>query len=438
MSTERPWPVDPSRRTFLQASAAALGAGALVNSAGRVFAAPPAAKARPKLEPDGVIRIAIVGMGGMGTNHGKAFMKLVADGKEKAQIVAVCDVCDLHAQAAQKMYAEGQKIDVASYRDYREILARDDIHGVLFATPEHWHGQNGVDAIAAGKDVYLEKPMTLRLDDAIAIHRACEKNPQVIFQVGTQMTQIPKYHEARKLLAQGAIGKPTFSQTSYCRNNKDGEWNYYKLDERWKPGENLDWQMWCGPAGSAPWDPMIMARWRRYRRWSTGIVGDLLVHVLTPLVFAVDQGFPVRVNAIGGHYVDKAMENHDLVNICVQFEKEHTMIVAGATNNEVGLETLVRGHKGNLYLGSNNVVLRPERIYSEDVDERTITCADIGNDQDVHRLAWLKSIRTREKPIADSALGLKVMTIVDLATRSMWDGGRAYTFDPSTFEVKAV
>jgi len=438
MAHDRLWPADPSRRTFLQASAAALGAGAVVSLAGRATAQPVTAKARPKLGAGDPIRIGVIGTGGMGTNHCTSFMKLVADGKENAQIVAVADVCDSHAAKAKKVCEQGQKNDVASFRDYRDLLKRDDIHAVLIATPEHWHTQNALDAIATGKDVYVEKPMTLKVEDAVILHRACEKNPEIIFQVGTQMTQIPKYHEARKLINAGAIGKPTFSQTSYCRNSKDGEWNYYKIDPEWKPGVNLDWAMWCGPAGAAEWDPMVFARWRRYRRWSTGIIGDLLVHVLTPLVMAIDQGFPVRVNAIGGHYVDKAMENHDQVNITIQFEKEHTMIVAGSTCNEVGLETIIRGHKGNIYLGANNVVLRPERIYSEEIDEKTVICADIGNDQDVHRVAWMKSIRSREKPFSDATLGLKIMAIVDLATRSMWDGGRAYTFDPTTFAVKAV
>ena len=98
---------------------------------------------------------------------------------------------------------------------------------------------------------------------------------------------------------------------------------------------------------------------------------------------------------------------------------------------------MIRGHKGNIYLGNNNCVVRPERLFAEEVDEKTIQCPDIGNDQDVHRLAWLKSIRTRETPLATVELGLKVMVIVDLATKSMWDG-RAYTFDPKTMTAAAV
>ena len=89
---------------------------------------------------------------------------------------------------------------------------------------------------------------------------------------------------------------------------------------------------------------------------------------MTPLIKAVDAGWPVRVTATGGHYFDKAMENHDQVNLTVQFEREHTMIVAGSTCNATGLEDMIRGTKGNLYLGGNNCVLRPEQAYADDID----------------------------------------------------------------------
>ncbi len=98
------------------------------------------------------------------------------------------------------------------------------------------------------------------------------------------------------------------------------------------------------------------------------------------------------------------------------------MMVAGATNNENGLETLIRCHKANVYLNSRHCVIRPERAYVNDIDERTIECPDIGNDQDVHRLGWLECIRTREPAASGVDLGTQVMVAVDLASRSMWDG----------------
>ena len=436
-----------SRRAFLAGTAGALaltalGAKALAGdqpATGVVTpkAAPatpfPKAAARTPVAEGQAVKMAVIGTGGMGTNHCSSFISLHKAGKEKLEIVALADVNQRNLAKAKDVCEKGQGNQVETFTDYRKLLARQDINGVLIASPEHWHAQMGIDAILAGKDVYLEKPMTLKLDDALRLRQLVKDNPDLRLQVGTQMTNMPKFHRAREVIAAGTIGVPVWSQTSYCRNSKDGEWNYYSLDPELKPGVNLDWEGWCGPAGSAPWDPKVYARWRRYRRWSTGIIGDLLVHVLTPMLVALGDkvGWPTRIVASGGHYLDKAMENHDQVNINVEFEHDHTMIIAGSTCNETGLETRIRGNKGNIDLNSRHCIVRPERLYAEETDEKRIDCPDIGNDQDVHRVKWLKCVRDREMPDSDVDQGSKVMVIVDLATRSMWDGG-AYTFNPKT------
>ncbi|MDY7110200.1 MAG: Gfo/Idh/MocA family oxidoreductase [Planctomycetota bacterium] len=428
-----------TRRAFL-AKTAALGTAALLTShtsGQQLRRAIPRAQSRVPLGEGEAIRMAVIGTGGMGGGHAAAIMRLAERGEANVHIVALCDVNDLRLQSNKAACEEKQGITVDTYRDYHDVLARDDIHGVLIAAPEHWHGEMARDAIAAGKDVYVEKPMTLRLDDALHLREVVLANPQVIFQVGTQYMMYPKYHEAKRLIASGAIGKPTFSQTSYCRNSLDGEWLYYPIDPKWKPGVNLDWKMWCGPLGPAPWDPEVYARWRRYRRYSTGIIGDLLVHQTTPLLLALDMGWPTRVVATGGHYVDKAMENHDQVNINVEFEGGHTLIIAGSTCNQTGLEPMIRGHEANLYLSSRHVLLRPEPKFAEEIERRTIECPDIGDPQDQLRLNWLGSIRSREPAVSGVELATKMMVIVDLATRSMW-AGRAYEFDSDTMEAKAI
>jgi len=435
-----------SRRTFMGQAAAAAGAATLLGLAGRSPAMPnigetvdlsqPVAKAKPRvaLKDGEAIRVGIIGPGSMGTGHAHAFCNYAIEGKEKVEIVALADVCDLRCDDAKGACEAAFKNKVDVYRDYRKLLERSDIHAVVIATPEHWHAQNATDAILAGKDVYLEKPMCFHLDESIELMRLVAANPECIFQVGTQKMQLKKYQEAKKLIEAGAIGVPTFSQTSYCRNSMDGEWLYYQIDSRWDPQKNIDWDGWIGNGPKTPWSPEIYARWRRYRAWSTGIIGDLLVHEVTPLVMALESaGWPVKVTAVGAHLVDKAMENHDQVNITVEFESGHVMTVAGSTCNEVGVETLIRGNKANLYLADRHCTLRPERIWVDSVDERKIECPDIGNDQDVHRIEWLKCIRTRTKPLADAVTGAKVMVIVALATRALWEGG-TFVFDPKTMK----
>lgn len=433
-----------SRRTFLAQSAAIAGVAMLGagNSAPghtanqKLFPTVKAGKGAV-LKPGDPIRMAIIGTGGMGGGHLHSIIALAKDGKTNTQIVALCDVCDSKLADAKKAAEEKQGITVDTYRDYRELLKRDDIHAVLIASPEHWHAQHIIDALESGKDVYTEKPMTLRLDQAMEVRKAVESHPERIFQVGTQMIMLPKYNKAREVIKSGLIGDAVWSQTSYCRNSTTGEWNYYGIDPDWKPGVNLDWEAWCGHLGPREWDPKVYARWRRYKDFSTGIIGDLLVHVMTPLIFALDAGWPTRVVATGAHVVDHDMENHDQVNLTIQFENGHTMVVAGSTANEVGLETMIRGHKANIYLNSRHCLVRPERLFVDDIDEETIECPDIGNDQDQLRLNWLDCVRTREPAKSNIDLASKVLVAVDLATRSMWEG-HAFKFDPSTLRASKV
>jgi predicted dehydrogenase len=397
----------------------------------------PRAAPRAPLGPNDPVRMAVIGTGGMGTAHCDAFARLAKDGKANVQVVALCDVCDPRLDNAKKKLDEKQPgVAVDTYRDHHELLARDDIHGVLIATPEHWHAPMVEDAVAAGKDAYVEKPMTLRLDGALRLLEVTKANPDMIVQVGTQYITEGKYGVVSELIANGEIGIPTFSQTSYCRNSKDGEWNYYGIDESWEPGVNLDWERWCGPLGVEPWDPKIYARWRRYRKYSTGIIGDLLVHMMTPMILAVDQGWPKRVVASGGHLVDKDMENHDQVNIGIEFETGHVMEVVGSTCNERGLEIMVRGHEATLFLGGKDVAVRPERIYADVVDPREVVCEAVP-EHDLIRLDWLNSIRTREPNLSPVELGARVMVIVDLATRSLWEGS-AFVFDRESMTARAI
>jgi predicted dehydrogenase len=434
-----------SRREFMRHAASALGAGALLDlgatneALAETLAAPVAAASPPAPLGQGEpVHIGIIGTGGMGSGHLEGFVNAAKAGTVNVRVVGLADVCQPRlAKAKEKAETIQGAGTIETYEEYRDLLARPDLHGVLIASPEHWHQKMAEDAITAGKDVYVEKPMTLRLPQAIRLLKVTNKNPTVRVNVGTQYVMTPSYNEARKLIDAGAIGKATFSQTSYCRNSKDGEWLYYAIDPAWQPDVNLDWKAWCGPGGKAPWNPEVYARWRRYRRWSTGIIGDLLVHRITPLIHAVGLGWPTRVTASGAHLVDKAMENHDQVNLNIEFENEHIMIVAGSTCNELGLETLIRGHKANIYLGGRNTTVRPERLFSEEVEERTIEGEDHGDDQALLRRRWIECIRTREPVPSPVELGAKVMVIVDLATRSMWEGS-AFGFDPGKMKVKKL
>jgi predicted dehydrogenase len=423
------------RRELLRSGAALVGLAAFGacnappaadKRAARVI---PKARARSGVQPGAPLQLGLIGPGGMGSGHIAGLLDARAKGREKLDIVAIADVCKPRVDGAVANCRKEQPgVEVTGYADWRALVARPDLHGVLIATPEHWHVPMAVAAIEAGLDVYVEKPLCMRHEDALYLRDVVNANDRIL-QVGTQYMMYPKYGYARMLIAQGKIGHPTLSQTSYCRNSKEGEW-LYDIDASIQPGELLDWKEWCGSEGEAPWDPNVYFRWRRFKRWSTGIVGDLLPHQMTPLLHTLDVGWPVRVSAIGGHYADKAMENHDHVVLTIEFEKQHTMFVVGSTCNENGLEQLIRGHHANLLLSGNNCVLKPERVYSEEIEEQNIVCEGV-DPQDLLRLNWMQSIRTRKPNQSRVELAAQAMVIIDLATRSLWDG-RTWLFDPAT------
>ena len=434
----------PSRRQILSSAAAASAASLAATSCSMTSASvgaddreiPKAPEKKPI--PEGTpIRVGLIGTGGMGGGHLGNMMGQIANGDENFQVVALADVNKAWLGDKVKTATERQPgVTVDSYTNYEDLVSREDIDCVLIASPEHWHAQMAIDCIATGKDVYVEKPMTYTLEEAFWMHRTMDANPHMRLQVGTQFMMQEKYKAAKRLIAEGAIGYPTLSQTSYCRNTPNGEWNYYGIDKRVKPGETLDWEAWCGSRGAHDWDPKLYHRWRRYKDFSTGVIGDLLVHVMTPMMYAIDRGWPVKVQAAGGHYIDKDMENQDQVFLTVEFEKDHTMIVAGATNNSTGLETMIRGNEANLYLNGTHCEMRPERPYAEDIEPQTIECAAIA-DQPSLRLDWLNAVRTREENISQVTLGTQVMVVVDLASRALWQGG-SWTFDPQTRAVTRV
>jgi len=423
----------PSRREFLVGSAAAGAAIGLTPSCtltGKERPMPvPIAPEKNPLATGATIRMGLIGPGGMGLGHLGGIIDAHKNGREKVQVVALAEVCKPRRDRAQARAEKGQGIEVDAYHDYRDLLARDDIDCVLVAAPEHWHAQMAVDAIESGKDVYLEKPMTLRLDEALWLKRVMDANPHMRIQVGTQYMMQAKYVAAKELIAKGEIGHALTSQTSYCRNVPGGEW-LYGIEPGIEPGELLDWEAWCGHLGPRDFKTEIYHCWRRYKDFSTGIIGDLLVHQITPLMNAVDAGWPTRVDAVGGHYVDQVMENHDQVNITAGFERGHTLTVAGSISNELAIEPIIRGHKANLFLGTDSCVLKPERAYAETVSAKTIELPG-GDWQDLLRLDWFKSVRTRSETASPVEMATKVMVVVDLATRAMWDGS-AWNFDPAT------
>ena len=208
------------------------------------------------------------------------------------KLVAVADCYDGRLTHAKELWGS----DVFTTRDYREILARKDVDAVLIATPDHWHKQAAVDAVHAGKDVYLEKPMIHLYSDGPEIIDAARSTNRIL-QVGSQRVSSILYSKAKELLAAGAIGKLNMVTARWDRNSSIGAWNYsVPLDAS---TATCDWPRFLGSAPKIPFSAERFFQWRKWKDYGSGVAGDLFVHLFSGTHFITGAHGPTRAMATG-------------------------------------------------------------------------------------------------------------------------------------------
>ena len=274
------------RRDFLKAGVAGMALSAVGS-----YAAESAAR-RPR-------RVGLIGCGWYGKS---ALFRLLQ--VAPVEVVSLCDVdSNMLAEAAEMVAArQASKKKPRTYADYREMLKREKLNIVHVATPDHWHALAMIAAVKAGADVYVEKPISTDVVEAQAMLAAARKYKRVV-QVNMQRRSTPHLIEARdKIIKTGRLGKVGYVEIC-C---------YYHMRTRQnppdtEPPENLDWEMWTGPAPLRPYNRIAHPRgWRAFMEYSNGIVGDMCVHMLDMVRWMLDLGWPKTVNSSGGILVDKA------------------------------------------------------------------------------------------------------------------------------------
>src|SRR3954447_9254637 len=238
--------------------------------------------------PNSNIQIALIGAGGMG--QGDARMATSLPG---VKLIAACDIYDGRLRRAKEIWGDS----TFTTRDYREILNRKDIDSVIVATPDHWHATITKDALAAGKDVYCEKPMVQQIAEGPQVIEAHKKSGRIL-QIGSQYASSVVFLKAAELLKQGAIGELNLVAAHLDRNTAIGAWQYTIPPDA--APQNVDWDRFLGNAPKRPFEPIRLFRWRNYRDYGTGIPGDLFVHLFTGIHFVLDSIGPTRVMATGG------------------------------------------------------------------------------------------------------------------------------------------
>ena len=260
-----------SRRTFVgNLASAALAAGAtprILSAAERRDVHTLAARRHQSANDQ--LQLAVIGAGGMGMTDVDTALQVPG-----VKLLAAADCYDGRLERVKELHGA----DVFTTRDYREILARDDIDAVIVGTPDHWHMQISVDALRAGKAVYCEKPMVHTIEQGAELVRA-QRDSGKTFQVGSQGMSSLGNEKAKELLEEGAIGELNYAEGFWARNDPIGAWQYEIPEDASE--ETVDWDMFLGSAPQRPYDPLRIFRWRNYRDYGTGVSGDLFVHLWT-------------------------------------------------------------------------------------------------------------------------------------------------------------
>ena len=276
-------------------------------------------------------------------------------------IVALCDAYTGRATRAQAR-AGGKAVIV---KDARELLARPGIDAILVGTPDHLHKAITVAALDAGKDVYVEKPMTYTVEEGLEIIAAVKRNKRVL-QVGSQGVSSPLDGTARDLVKSGKLGKVTMIRASYNRNTAGGAW-IYPIPPDATP-QTVNWDAFLGDAPQRPFDAARFFRWRCYWDYSGGIAGDLFVHLLTTIHFVMGATMPSTVLASGELYRWKdSREVPDTLNGLLVYPEGFTVNLSSTFNNqsasESGFEIL--GTEGSIVFRGDRLTFTPENVHED-------------------------------------------------------------------------
>ncbi|QDV27163.1 Gfo/Idh/MocA family protein [Aureliella helgolandensis] len=393
------------RRNFLQASAAAAGIAASAKESLAALADQP------------VKRVGLIGTGWYGKID---LLRLIQ--VAPVEVVSLCDVDSQMLLEAGEIVAGRQASGQVPrlYDDYREMLAEKDLDLVLVATPDHWHALAMIEAVKSGADVYVQKPTGVDVVESRAMLAAARKYERVV-QVGTQRRSTPHLIEAkRRVIDEGLLGNVGHAEIC-C---------YYHMRAKGSPPdmpppENLDYEMWTGPAPLLPYCSLRHPRkWRANMEYGNGIVGDMCVHMLDLTRWMLDLGWPQRVSSSGGILMDKASRSNISDTQTATFEFEGLDVVwnhrswGASPDPDYPWASIIYGDRGTLKMdvhkyefipNGRGEALRGEALfeydkYPEDETEKDLE-RHVASAVRGHMLDWLAAVESRGRPVADIEQG---------------------------------
>jgi predicted dehydrogenase len=320
------------RRKFLRDTTAAAFIGCL--TPGRVLGA------------NERIRLGAIGTGG----RSRKSLIPIHRNQPDTEFVAICDVYEPNLLRTAE---EATGRNVKQYPDYRSILDDKNIDAVVIGSPDHWHAKMVMDAVAAGKDVYVEKPVTHSLEEGDALIRAVEASGRVV-QTGTQQRSWPHFIEGKRIIDSGKLGRITFARMwwfqNYAANAVPSKLDYGKLDQK----------RWLGSARQQEITPMKFAWWRWFWDFGGGALTDLMSHWIDVVHWYMGVTTPSSVVTSASRYVLE-WECPDTITCVLDYPKGFSVTYHGAMTSSIddgGLE--IRGTKGTMKLDRSRLAVYPE------------------------------------------------------------------------------
>jgi predicted dehydrogenase len=390
-----------SRREALKAIGAAVTGGLVAGSRG--YAA------------NDTVEVGIIGSGGRAQALMRALAKIPG-----ARMAAVCDVWDKHL-------ADGKALaDPAAFaaKDYRQLLDRKDLDAVLIATPNHQHVAMLRAACEAGKDVYIEKPLTHKLEEGKTALEA-QNRYQRIVQVGMQQRSMPQFQKGYELVKSGQLGPVRKVHLTWNRNAARGT-TKYEID-----AATVDWQAWLGNARPQPFDAYRFREWRWFWDFGGGVLADLMVHYIDVAHWYLDVDHPTEAVTIGDKFTESVWETPDTAQTLLHYPGAQVYFESTFMNARNGAMLEFMGTEATLYLDRGRLELIPER--KRDAHNRSPRLPAVpemefvlgsgpkGDDfydqpdgELLHLSNWLECIRTRKKPVTPVEAGISAASAAHL------------------------
>jgi len=358
------------------------------------------------------IRIGVAGTGG----RARSLMRLLKE-LPGCELVAVSDVYEPRMLEAAEIAGPG----AAKHADYRRILDDKDVHAVLVGSPDHWHLKMTSDALAAGKDVYLEKPISHTLDEGDAFLKLAESTKQVV-QTGTQQRSWEHFVLGKQIVDSGKLGQVTFVHTYWHQRMGTGPWP--EVDQA-----KLDWRGWLGPAPDQPWRPERFFRWRHFRDFGGGVLADLLTHWIDVVHWYMGVSAPLSAAVTSAKYRVKSLDWPDTVTATLEYPKEFMVTHTGtyaSTIDDGGLE--FRGDQATLKVDRERLAVYTEASRKgqpwRHTPEPEILVRSLGDGTSTHLANWLDCIRARRTPNAPIRVGVEAARAAHIANESLLAAAR--------------